>query len=177
MSCGLRFCEFRLVPHPQQNHHPLVSISAMDSLMCSRHFWFPTRLQTNWRWRQMSEGKKRPSARGGQAAGAMQVSLEGNAGNFQAASTHVKPWCSSGPKIPPRLVQWCSQVFQLGCNARLSACCLTAPNAPSARVYIHGNAPAIRSDSSERIGPPTTFNYRDVAIAAIADNSPCLIAG
>jgi hypothetical protein len=168
MSCGLRFCEFRLVPHPQQNHRLWMLTSSLVPNAPPSQLAVATRCP---------RAKKRPSARGGQAAGAMQVSLEGNAGNFQAASTHVKPWCSSGPKIPPRLVQWCSQVFQLGCNARLSACCLTAPNAPSARVYIHGNAPAIRSDSSERIGPPTTFNYRDVAIAAIADNSPCLIAG
>lgn len=54
---------------------------------------------------------------------------------------------------------------------------LTAPNAPSVRIYIHGNALAIRPDGPERIGPPPAFNGRDVVIAAIADNAPCLIAG
>jgi hypothetical protein len=54
---------------------------------------------------------------------------------------------------------------------------LTAPNSPSVRIYIHGDTLAIRPDSSERIGPPTAFNDRDVVKAAVADNAPCLIAG
>jgi hypothetical protein len=174
MNYGLRLCEFKLVPHPQQNHRLSMSINSMGhqaSLVPDAPPSQPAVAQ------DVRGQKKRPSARGGQAAGAKYGQLGGECGIFPSCHTHVTPWCSRGSQILPRLVHWSSQIFQLGCNARLSACCLNSPNASGARVHIHGSALAIRSDSSERIGPPTTFNYRDVAIAAIADNSPCLIAG
>ena len=99
-------------------------------------------------------------------------------GDFQAAGIHIRPWYSGDLKNLPRLSSVVQpNFFNPAAMLDYLLAALTAPNAPSVRIYINGNAFAIRPDGPERISPPAAFNDRDIAIAAIADNAPCLSAG
>ena len=83
MNYGLRLCEFKLVPHPQQNHCRWKSISAMDSLMCSRHqaSLVPDAPPSQPAVAQDVRGQKNALAReGDKRLGRSMVNLEGIAG-------------------------------------------------------------------------------------------------